>query len=75
MCAANGVNSLNANATILGDVEESRDQSVSTAGTVAFVGLLTMLLEGAIILLRFCTKGVWNSCMVGLSHIIAAIKV
>ena len=53
-------------------MEDLRDQSIATAGTVVFLGLLTMLLEGVIILLRFCTKGVFNACMVGLSHNIGA---
>ena len=69
MCAAVAVNTLNTNAITLRDVEDSRDQSVAAAGTVAFLGLLTMLLEGVIVLLHFCTKGVLNPYVVGLSHI------
>ena len=68
MCAANAVNNLNANATRLRDVEDSRDRSVETAGTVVFLGLLTMLLEGVFILLRLCTKGVLIVCVVGLFY-------
>ena len=68
MCAAVAVNTLNTNAITLRDVEDSRDQSVAAAGTVAFLGLLTMLLEGVIVLLHFCTKGVLNPYVVGLSQ-------
>ena len=70
MCAAVAVNTLNTNAITLRDVEDSRDQSVAAAGTVAFLGLLTMLLEGVIVLLHFCTKGVLNPYVVGLPHIV-----
>ena len=55
----------------LRDVEDSRDNTVTAAGMVGFVGLLTMLLEGIIVLLHFCTEGVLNAFVVGLSHIVS----
>lgn len=65
VCAANAVNTLNANATILRDVEDSRDRGVAAAGIVVFLGLLTILMEGAITLLRFCTDRALNAFVVG----------
>ena len=70
VCAATAVNSLNANTESLLDVEEERDNTVSTAGTVVFLGHLTMLLEGGIILLRFVTKGAFNAIVVSPCHAI-----
>ena len=70
MCAAIAINSLNANNESLLDVEEERDDTVSTAGTVVFLGLLTMLLEGVIILLRFVTTGAFNAIVVSPCHAI-----
>ena len=57
MCAAVAVSNLNANATNLRNVEDSRDQSVTTAGMVVGVALVSMLIEGVITAMRFCTKG------------------
>ena len=71
VCAAVAVSNLNANAITLRDVEDSRDSTVTGAGMVGFLGLLTMLLEGVIVLLYFCTKGVLNAFVVGLSHIVS----
>ena len=70
VCAATAVNSLNANTESLLDMEEERDKTVSTAGTVVFLGLLTMLLEGVIILLRFVTTGAFNAIVVSPCHAI-----
>ena len=55
MCAAVAVSNLNATATNL--VEDSRDQSVTTAGMVLGVALVSMLIEGVITAMRLCTKG------------------
>ena len=57
VCAAVAVSNLNANATNLRDVEDSRDQSVATAGMVLGVALVSMLIEGVITAMRLCTKG------------------
>ena len=64
VCAATAVSSLNTNAVSLLGVEEARDNTVSIAGTVVFLGLLTMLLEGVIVLLRFATTGAFNAIVV-----------
>ena len=56
MCAAVAVSNLNANATNLRDVEDSRDQSVTTAGMVVGVALVSMLIEGVITAMHFYTK-------------------
>lgn len=67
VCAATAVNNLNANAIILRavEVEDARDRCVATAGIVVFLGLLTVLMEGAITLLRFCTNRALNAFVVG----------
>ena len=65
MCAANAVNKLNADAISLMGMEPSRDEAVAGAGMVVGVALLTMLMESVIIVLRFCTEGVWNAVVVG----------
>ena len=57
MCAAVAVSNVNATATYLRDVEDSRDQSVTTAGMVVGVALVSMLIEGVITVMRLCTKG------------------
>jgi len=56
VCAAVAVNHLNSDAIHLRHVEDSRDNTVSAAGIVVFLGLLTMLLECVIVLLRFVIK-------------------
>lgn len=62
--AATAVNSLMANPFSLDHVVQSRDITVAAAGMVVFMGLLTMLTEGVIIGMRFCTKDVFNVHMV-----------
>ena len=64
VCAATAVGSLNANAESLLAVENTRDITVSTAGAIVFLGLLTMLLEGVIILFRFVAQGAFNAKVV-----------
>ena len=65
VCAATAVNNLNADAISLRDVEQSRDSAVAGAGIVVFMALLAILMESVIIVLRFCTDGVWNAVVVG----------
>ena len=57
VCAAVAASNLNANANNLRDVEDSRDRSVAAAGKFVGVALVSMLVEGAITAMRFCTKG------------------
>ena len=57
VCAAVAASNLNANANNLRDVEDSRDRSVAAAGMFIGVALVSMLVEGAITAMRFCTKG------------------
>ena len=60
VCAATAVSHLNLNAIHLRHVEDSRDNTVSAAGIVVFLGLLTMLMECVIVLLRLVNKGAVN---------------
>lgn len=64
VCAAVAVNHLNSDAIHLRHVEDSRDNTVSAAGIVVFLGLLTMLLECVIVLLRFVIKVPVNTFVV-----------
>lgn len=57
LCAAVAVSNLNANAITFEDVEQLRDRSVATAGILLGVALGSMLTEGVICAMRFCTKG------------------
>jgi len=52
VCAAVAVNHLNLDAIHLRHVENSRDNTVSAAGIVVFMGLLTMLIECVIVFVR-----------------------
>ena len=65
ICAATAVNKLNTDVINLRDVEQLRDTTLTGAGMVVGVTLLTILMEGVIIVLRFCTDGVWNALVVG----------
>lgn len=65
VCAATAIGNLNADSISLRDVEQSRHNTVVGAGMVVGMALLTMLVEIVIIVLRFCTKGVWNAVVVG----------
>ena len=64
VCAAVAVNHLNSDAIHLRHVEDSRDNTVSAAGIVVFLGLLTMLLECVIVLLSFVIKVPVNTFVV-----------
>ena len=57
VCAAVAVGNLNANATNLRDVEQSRDNTVTAAGMLVGVALVSMLIEGVMTAMCFCTKG------------------
>ena len=59
VCAATAVNHLNGDAVILRDVEQSRDNTVTAAGMVVGVSLVSMLIEGVITVMRLC-----RSCMI-----------
>ena len=67
VCAAVAVNHLNSDAIHLRNVEDLRDNTVSAAGIVVFLGLLTMLLECVIVLLRFVTKVAVNTFVVSIA--------
>lgn len=64
VCAATAVNTLNADAVSLGNMEQSRDEAVTGTGIVVFMALLVILMETVIIVVRFCTDGVWNGVLV-----------
>lgn len=64
ICAATAVKTLNADAISLGDMEQSRDEAVTGTGIVVFMALLVILMETVIIVLRFCTDGVWSAVLV-----------
>ena len=67
VCAAVAVNHLNSDAIHLRHVEDLRDNTVSAAGIVVFLGLLTMLLECVVVLLRFVTKVAVNTFVVSIA--------
>ena len=56
VCAAIAVIRLNSDAIILRDVEQSRDNTVTAAGMVVGVALVSMLIEGVITVMRFCRR-------------------
>ena len=60
VCAAIAVNHLNGDAIILRDVEQSRDNTVTAAGMVVGVALVSMLIEGVITVMRLCRR----SCVI-----------
>ena len=66
VCAATAVSNLNSNETSLRYVEDSRDRTVSAAGIVIFLGLLTMLLEYVILSLRLVTEKSLNVFVVSI---------
>lgn len=72
MCAAIAVNHLNSNAI---DLKYSRDSTVSAAGIVVFLGLLTMLMEGVMVLLRLVNKGAVNTCVVSVLLVLSVVQV
>lgn len=57
VCAAIAVIHLNSDVIIFRDVEQSRDNSVTAAGMILGVALVSMLIEGVITAMRLCTKG------------------
>ena len=54
--AATAINHLNNDAIGLRDVEQSRDNTVTAAGMVVGVALMSMSIEGVITAMRFCTN-------------------
>ena len=56
VCAAIAVDHLNGDAIILRDVEQSRDNTVTAAGMVLGVALVSMLIESVITAMRFCRR-------------------
>ena len=75
LCAATAVSHLNLNAIHLRHVEYSRDSTVSAAGIVVFLGLLTMLLELVMVLLRLVNKGAVNTCVVSVLLVLGVVQV
>ena len=75
VCAAVAVNHLNSDAIHLRHVEDSRDNTVSAAGVVVFLGLLTMLIEGVIVLLRLVNEEAVNAFVVSVLLVLSIVQV
>ena len=57
VCAAIAVIHLNSDVIIFRDVEQSRDNSVTAAGMILGVALVSMLIEGVITVMRLFRRG------------------
>lgn len=75
VCAAVVVNHLNSNAMQLRHVEDSRDNTVSATGIVIFLGLLTVLMECVVVLLRLLRKETVNCFVVSVLLVFSVVQV
>jgi len=75
VCAAVAVNHLNSNAMQLRHVEDSRDNTVSATGIVIFLGLLTVLMECVVVLLRLLRKETVNCFVVSVLLVFSVVQV